>query len=76
MVAVRLRCTSKSATSVSVKAGLVCVADLSVSCSTQNLLGTKADKVASAEAHQICGNNGPENGASCGKYRWGGPWHS
>ena len=39
MVAVRFSCTSKLATSVSVKAGLACVADLSVGCSTQKLTG-------------------------------------
>ena len=47
MVAVRFGCTSKSATSASVKAGLACVADFSVGCSTRNLLGMKAEKVAS-----------------------------
>ena len=47
MVTVCFSCTSKSATSASVKASLACVADLSISCSMRNLLGTKAEKVAS-----------------------------
>ena len=41
-----LSCTSLSATSTSVKEGLVCAADLSIG-STRNLLGMKAEKVVS-----------------------------